>query len=136
MDISKIKTNPEAESKGAWVPFGGGTMFRIARIDNSEYVKMVSKALKTQKRAAKTGSLDDGFVLDVMNKAIAEHILLDWKNLTDDEKPLAYSKKECLRLMTDPFYKNLRDLVFETAQDESVFYQENVENDIKNSKRS
>jgi hypothetical protein len=115
MDLSKsFKTDSKARDEGVWVPLPGtddGTEIRVRSEDYAPYRRAITRIVERQQTtgrfSARQGSrIGDPVEFDVNRaKAIVEHLLLDWKGVTDGGQEIPYSKEEAERYLTDPdFY--------------------------------
>lgn len=107
--IRSIKTDSERESTGVVLTYPGTDVkCRIARSDNPEFVR----ARRRLRQEASDAFEDDGDLLeakarDIIAPIVAEHVLLGWENLTDDQgNPIEYSVAKATELLRD---RELRD---------------------------
>jgi len=113
--LSKFKTDDKLEEEGVWVPYGSGCEFLIARIGNRRFKEFMMKNGKPHMRRVTSGTLDSESADELMKEAIAETVLLGWKNLIgEDGKPIEYSKEACREaLEIEDFYKEIMALAQE-----------------------
>lgn len=118
--FSKLKTDENLENEGTWVDYESTFRVKIARIGCRRYKEYMMKAGKPHMRSLKRGEIDNDLADDILRKAIAETILLDWEGLYDDnDNPIPFSKENaltCLNESTD-FYLE----IFAMAQDRENF---------------
>jgi len=113
--ISSLKTDKLKEEEGGWVTFGADLMVKIARMDNINYLSCLRKLSKGHISQIRLN--DDPKTIDLIEsfrrKAMARHILLDWKNMEDDEgKTIQYSYEKALELFESipEFYRGVIEL--------------------------
>lgn len=132
MDIGKqFRTDRTKEAEGAWVPLMG-SKFLIARANNRAYRMALAKALKDNADAlnattAEADALDDRLLAEVM----AATILLDWKDVDLDGKPVKYSEEVAAKLMTE--MPDFCELIREHAQNIENFRVTQEDTEAKNS---
>jgi len=135
MDLKKeYGTNKKSEVDGVWEDFGGGTTVLIARIGNENYQKVFRRISKPYQNAIRRGTLGNDKAEDLLIQAMADCIVLDWKGLKEDDKPVKFSKEECVRVLKE--YKDFRDHVSELANSMEIFRQEMDAEAEKNLKKS
>lgn len=130
MDISKYKSNPKKEQEGVWVEVGDAS-FKIARMNNIAYRKLLAEKMKPHRAAVQANNLDMDVLIKIMAETVAETIILDWKNLTDDGVPVPYSKEKVIELMTNDAYKDLGEFLMKLAEDRNRFTDDQEQNDLK-----
>ena len=121
MDLNQLKTDQDKKNEGVWVEIDSSTELLIASNDSADYKRMLKKELRPYQKALQLGTLQDDIYEKVVVKCMANHILLDWKGLTDDGKPLKYSVDNAIKLLGDPQLKHFRDFISEQAMDQSLF---------------
>lgn len=135
MDLKKeYGTDKDKELAGVWEDFGGGCKVLIARIGNENYSKVFRRISKPYQNAIRRGTLGNEKAEDLLIQAMAESIVLDWKGMEEDGKPVKYSKEECMRVLKA--YKDFRDEISERAGSMELFKREMDAESEKNSKKS
>lgn len=88
-NISNLRTDGQQEVEGVWVETGvGDSAFRIARFNNPQYRAYVAKHTKPLQLAAGFGQpIDPEKLEEIVSNAIAETILLDWRDI-EEETPV------------------------------------------------
>lgn len=121
LDLKKeYATDKEKEIEGIWMEdFGEGVRIKIARIGNPEYQKKITKFQKPHRKAMRRGTLPDSVADTILNRAVADTIVLDWEGIAEDGKLVPYSFENCLRILNE--YKDFRDQVIEAASEMETF---------------
>lgn len=120
--ITRFKSTA-AETEGVWVDAGAGLRLKIARANNANFDKVLSRLTRPHLQRIRNGSFPDEDMKKLVWQATAETILLDWENLEDEEgNEVPYSPEKALELLTE--YKDFRDMVSSYAQDATLFKQE------------
>lgn len=132
MDLSDFKTNRKLEEEGTWVEVGNGTQLKLARLGNSAYRNHLKILMKPYKAMIRNNTLSDEVVEELLNKAIAKSVLLDWSGLEENGEPVPYSEERAYQILSDPSYKDFRELVVSLASDMEVYQQEELEESAKN----
>lgn len=131
-DLKRIKVDNEKIESGVWVDYVEDIQLCIANINNPAYKEARKKALKPHLRQMRLGKIESDQVLDILKPAVAKHVLLGWKNIEEDNKPLEYSSQKALELFKDPEMFTFFDFVLETASENEFFKQDMVEDGVKN----
>lgn len=137
MRISRFRTDATKENEGVWVPLGApddpdGFQLKIARLGNPAYEEMLRKIGKPYVRAIRMGTADPKVIADLQKKAMAKHVLKDWKGLQDDDgNPIPYSVEKAYELMST--LPDFFDLVYSLAQEQDLFRAQLQEDSAKNS---
>jgi len=128
-NINDFRTDEDKQIHGVWVDFGAGAAFKIASLENPEFVEAFRRETKPYTDLGREVPEDDQE--DIMVRLMAQHIILDWKNVYDDEEELSYSYENALRLVTE--IKWLRDRVIAEARKIANFKAEQREKTSGNS---
>ena len=131
MDIKKsFGTNSTLENEGVWIELGDGASIKVARVGNKENKAILKKLIAPHKMAARNDKLADEIWDKITVESIAATILLDWKGIEDDGKPLPYTKENATRLLTD--YKDFREQVASFSSELALFQSNSEAAAIKN----
>lgn len=126
----EYKFNEKAEIEGLWESLGAEAQILVAAWNNPNYEKAFIDLPKNVVRRMNRGKLTEKEDHDIMVKIIADTILLDWKNLTDEGKVIKYSKAAAIKMLDK--YSRFYRTVVEIAHDESRYQEEELEDEIKN----
>lgn len=150
MDFNKhFSTNLEAEKNGVWVNIGEGAEVLVARHQNSRHVEVIRRLTEPVKKLVRNNMLPEDQLEEIMLKAMAEAILLDWKGFTEEvpnpkydeavetsdanpktvKQPVPYSREKALEFLKN---KDFRAIVHEIATERESFRRQNVEDSTKN----
>lgn len=133
MKLSNVQNNLKTESEGVWVTYAGDLQVKLARIGSPAYEKLLRKLSKPHTRQLRDNSLDNDVAELMTQKAIARHILLDWKGVEDDAgKEVLYSEKKALEILTDPKYRDFYRDILAMAQERATFNKEDTTDASKN----
>lgn len=129
MDIfAAFATDEKKEVEGTWfdVP-GGDARIKVARSSNPVYAKEVVKAYEKFAKAPKNDQTEKQQDAEY-KRLLAQHILLDWENLTFKGKTLPYSVQNAEMLLA------IRDfrLFVQKCSDDFDAYRAEVEEDLGN----
>ena len=131
MDIRKVYgTNKKDEQEGKWEDFGEGLSVKIARMGNPNYSKKFREIAKPYQKSIRRGTLGEQKSEELLIQAMADTILLDWKGLEENGKPVKFTREEAIRVMTE--YPDFRDAVSEVAGAIETFKLEEDEAGRKN----
>lgn len=133
MKLSKFKIDHNVAEEGQWVDIGDGVELKIARMGNRKYNETIRRLSKPHKYQIDNDTLPQEISEEIMNKAVAECILLDWKGLEDDDgQPINYSRQKAFELLSDPDLAPFKRQVIGIAQTDETFRNEMVEDTVKN----
>lgn len=133
-DISELKIDNKAAEEGTWSqPLKGGLRLRIARWNNSRYNNFIRKHGRgaASGRSNPLAAEPEENFNDLMMRAAAETVLLDWENMVEGGQRLDYSSKEALRLFRT--YPEFFQIVLQMANDTDFFRTAVQEDDLGNS---
>lgn len=128
--LDLFKVNADAERDGVWYRVsdeakdGDPDMkvdfwVRVRRLGNSDYEQAMKKrALQEGRRMRHTG-LNLNKADEIQLNALANHVLVDWKNYYEDGKEIPYTPEKCRSvLLAAP---DLRRLIEDVATDVELF---------------
>lgn len=131
--FNKIRRLDEKkELDGVWVDFDDEIKFKVAKWENPLWtVKLLSLMKPYQQRLQRGKELEPDVYSGILNKVVAETILLDWSGLEEE-----YSVENALALLSDPALKHVKEHILEQSQNVNLFYQDRVEEGIEQAKKS
>jgi hypothetical protein len=110
MDFKKtFATNRTKELEGVWFPGPDGSSYLVARQGNKNFNKLMAEVAKPHRKLIEMGKADDELLTEITAEVVSRTILLDWKGVTDDGKPVAYSNEEAKRRLID--YPDFADMI-------------------------
>jgi len=117
----------KAESEGLWFDFAG-SQFKISSTSNPEYQKYVTKLQLPHRKKIAQGKLEPEIGVELIAKALAGHVLRDWKDVyTVDGKEVPFDVEIAkTAIMAN---EDLRDFILDTASDIANFRKE-VKKDV------
>lgn len=103
LDLDKLfSTSKRLEAQGAWHDLGDGAGLKVARINNPAYQQLERELRRRELARIKSGRLDEETHARLMIECLAHTVLLDWRGLEVDGKPLPpYTPEEGIKMMTD-----------------------------------
>lgn len=131
-DLEEFAADETKELEGVWVYFDVEETqgLLIAEAWNENFMKAFRKFPRGFQNRAHRGTLDTKTDRRVWHKLLAETILLDWKNISNEGKALKYDPKVAANMMSE--YKKFVKFVWDTASEESLYMKEQAEEDEKN----
>lgn len=130
--LSQTRSDKKKQNDGVWVPYESGIELLIARFGNTkydEYVRTEVDSMTTLLRRDLTAQETN----EIVKRATAKHILLDWKNVDDDDgKPLSYSPEVGLKILCDEEYRDLYRFISFTAANAQNYRVDALKADAKN----
>lgn len=133
-----VGTDLDKEEQGVWVDYYHGIRLKVARFENSQFLKEVKRITERDLKAARDGELTAEELLDVTIRATAKTVLLDWDNLEDPYtgEPVKYSSKKALEYFRDPALKDFLDDVIVIAKKRERYTKDLLRDAAKNSQAS
>lgn len=134
LDVFKqYAINLEAEVEGVWRTLHGAE-FLIARAGNREFNKALAESYRKHQKALEADDEKaDQLAAQIINEAIAEHIVKDWKNVGLKGKELPYSKDNVVKLLSMPELRDFREALLSLSEDVEAYRLQEEEAQTKNS---
>lgn len=111
MRITALKTDENLEQAGAWYTYPGSPdktkpmRLRIARIRNPAHRDGLRAEIVAAQSAHPNGDIPDLELREITIRAMAQHILLDWENIEDDDgNTITYSVANATALLKIPAF--------------------------------
>jgi hypothetical protein len=120
MKISDFLRDEEREEGGVWVEIAEGLEIKIAALGSVKFEQHLRRISKRHRVAARRGVLSEETAEDLMKQAMARHVVLDWRNLQDEDgSDVPYSEAAALEYLRSSrkFFRLVRDI----ATDEATF---------------
>lgn len=119
MKLSSFVTDTSLEQEGVWVDIGDGAEIRVARAGNPEHEALLRKLRKPHEKRFRSGEIPPDLAKSIAVEAMARHILLDWRGITEDDgTPIPYSYENAKRLLG---LRDFREMVAEIAMEAETF---------------
>jgi len=116
--------NNDGTNNGVWVEFNGGE-FLIAHTSSLKFQREFSKLQQPHIKKIERGTLDPKITTDILCKAMARALLLDWKNVGSNDAPVEYTQDLAYKvLVSNP---ELREFVQDTSLNIDNFKREVTE---------
>jgi hypothetical protein len=133
MDLKKTFGYDKAKAAdGVWVDLGNDTTIKIAKLGTNQYQLALMRHTRKHQAQLRSGYVDPELAADITANTLADAILLDWKNMMEDDKIIPYSRANAYRLLKE--YADFRTLVEQYANDRDLFQDTlDLEADSKNS---
>lgn len=132
MELANIRVNPKAIEQGAWVkdiPGLGDIALKVRGTRNADYERRTSElvsALSQQERR------DPEVQAEIARRLLVETVLIDWRGMTENGKPVAYDRALAEKLLTEPEYRDFADGVAWAAAMVGRIGEEEVKASAKN----
>lgn len=107
--LSSLLTDPVKEREGVWATISGGLEVLVARVSSPAYRSYCRERLSSLSKLGKQKDYDEK-AEEILKKAAAMFLLLDWKDLTDDQgSPIPYSweRAEEIFVKSDDIYREV-----------------------------
>ena len=134
MELKDFKTDKVKEKEGVWEDLGDGCSMLIARYGNPAMIRAYRKYPRMIRRRLENGDVADDKSAKIMAGVMADTILLEWKGLKEDGKNVPYNKENCVRILVE--YPDVREMVFEIANEAKLYHDDDVGSTAKNSQPS
>ena len=114
------------DTEGRWVNHPSGARLRIARAGNSRYLKATDRFEAPFRRDIQRGKLQSTDQLDILCKAMAQAMLLDWEGVTDaDKNEIPYSRETAFQALR--YDLSFRNFVMDIATEDERERTESME---------
>lgn len=114
MDLKITPVDKNAEQEGVWRTYRGVDLL-IARGNNIAFKSAFRKLTKPFQREIERNIISERDSENILAEALADGVLLDWKNFVINNKEVPYTKQNAKQLLiNDP---DCRDFVQEVAND-------------------
>jgi len=131
-NIESIKTDLQKEVEGVWVNFVGIDLL-IARARNSKYQEVLKKLVNPVRKDIREDKLEIEDFNKILDEVRAKTVLLDWKNLQDDEgKDIPYSSEMALKFFRDPELKDFYKFVIAVSENADQYLKNLIKDSEKN----
>lgn len=119
-NFARFRTDEAAENEGVWFEVGEGFEIKVARLGNRKHAETYARLTSTPavRGVVADKKLTDEQAIRIMVEAMADAILIDWKNLEEDGNPIPFSREKALELLD---VKDFRALVHDFASQQSNF---------------
>jgi hypothetical protein len=135
MDFGKhYDTDKEAEQNGVEVALAEGCTIIVARANNRKFKEEMRRLMKPHARQDARGTFDPVLRDNLTRQAVAKFVLLGWKGIELDGKPLKYSPENAEMLMKRS--EDFENDVIDAATMMETFRAEALEEGAKNSEAS
>ena len=133
--LSAIKADMRKVEEGRWETYSAGIQLRIASTSSIAYRRARNDILKPYMRGTRSRAIDPDRVIELLKPAVARYLLLDWRNIEDDNgKAIKYSPEKAMEFFDDPALKDFYEFVLEVAGETDLYRQQAVADEAKNSK--
>lgn len=131
--LSRYRLDKDKSVEGVWVKFGDGIEVRIARMYNPEFNNYYAKISEPQLNRIRRKTADRETKIELMKNSVAHCIIMDWKNMEDDNgKTIKYSPEKALEIISDPANVIFYDFVLDVSASFQLFFEQQKEDAAKN----
>lgn len=110
MDIfSTFAVDTKREDEGTWVTIGDAEI-RLGRIGSTRYRSELARRLETRPEGSPERER-------AIVELFADCVLLGWRNLSYQGKPMEYTRENAIRLLDDPQLREFREWIVRQATD-------------------
>lgn len=133
MKLNRIRQDLDKASKGVWLPYVEDVELLIGSTSQQKYQNYIRRATKPYQNLIRRDQMPDDKAREIMVRGAARYLLLDWKNLqNDDGSPLPYSEDAAYAILIDQRFQDLWRFVSDMANENAVFAEKLEEEDRKN----
>lgn len=131
--LQTVKENKQREAKGVWVAYEIGIEFKVARMGNPKFQAKVRELSAPHIKQIRNGELPQAKMEAIQMEAVAETILVGWRNIEDDDgKALRYSVKRAKEILADEELRDIYDFILSEAGNQANYAVEVAEESVKN----
>lgn len=100
MNLNELKTDKTLESEGVWVEdVFPGVKVKLRAASYRPFAQYIEKKQKPYKLLGKEPSLDE--MNEIVAEGMAEHLVLDWSGVEDDNGTIEFSKAVAKKVFLD-----------------------------------
>lgn len=135
--LERYRTDKSLEEDGTWVDYSDGLMVCVRRLNSAKSKEVRRKLEKPYSKAFRGQDMPESLQEELLNKQLAEAIVVDWKGVPNPDKPeemLPCTRENVLRMVTD--FPDFRDDILAAAMERATFQKEEIKAAEKNSKSS
>ncbi len=126
MDLKKQALDLDKTENGVWIEIDEKTSVLIARYGSPTFNKRMSELGKPYKYALAHGTLSEKKSNSILNKVIAETILLGWSGLASSGVDLVYSRETAIEILSDPENEDFKQFILEASKEAANFRQKEL----------
>lgn len=137
--FNRYGTDPSLEEEGVKVDFGDGLKIQVRRLNSKHSRETRRKLEKPYTAQFRNRDMPDSLQEQLLNKQIAESIVVNWEGVPDPDKPdkeLQCTPENVLKMVSDPRFKDFRDDILTAALERTTFEKTAREDAAKNSQSS
>lgn len=125
MELNNYLRDYNLLENGTWIDVGDDSSLLIASMDSDNFRQCLNDMMNHYgKEQLENDPEKDA---EVLGEALAQTVLLDWKNLTLNGKPVEYSVEAATQILNNPRLKDFRIFVITKAQNIANFRGESLE---------
>lgn len=127
LDLDKVEGGRECKHPS-------GVVCVIANIHSRPYREAREAALKPFVREIRSGAMTNEQISEKIKPVVAKHLLLGWKNLTDEAgNEIPYSPEKASQYFNDPAFAAFYAWVLDEAGETAAYHEQVMEDGVKNS---
>lgn len=133
MDLNLFAKDPNKAEEGEWFQYdrSPGIEVKIASIESKEYERASERMRAAQARGSRAGlSAKQG--RQIMMRCTADHLVKDWRGLTDGGSELPFSPDACYQIISDERYVDFYAWILNQATEIANFAEEELGEAEKN----
>lgn len=112
MKLSQLRSEFVDEGTMVDLPDWPGVRVSVRASDHPEYQNALTVGFERKRRASK----DPNVRAEIVNRAIAKHLLFGWEGITDDDdKPIEFDRATVVEWAKDRAYRRFFDAVLGAA---------------------
>lgn len=121
MRITDLMVDETAIADGVWFEVTEDFAIKVRSLECKEFAEMFKRLMKPYENLKRQGrDVPEDKALDIIQRCVAETILLDWRGLLDaKDKPIPYSKEKAHELIKTA--RDFADIVTAAARERANF---------------
>lgn len=120
----KVDNSRKKQEKGVWTTFGG-SQFLVAHSSALKFQRILTRLQAPHRRKIERGNLDPAVSKEILCQAMAEGLILDWKDVIDSQNNVVpFSTEMAAQALANNY--DLRDYLQEFSIDLENFRQEEI----------
>lgn len=118
-----VDQSTKKQTEGTWTKFGD-SKFKVASSSSTKFQRALNRLQAPYRKKIDKGTLDPKISKDLLCEAMADALIVDWKDVVSAEGPVEYSPEVAKRALMNN--DDLREFLLEYSQDIQNFRDEEV----------
>lgn len=120
-----VDNSTKKQTDGVWTPEFNGSKFKVASTTSTKFQRILNRLQAPHRKKIEKGSLDPKISKEILCQAMAEGLLLDWKDVVDGQgQNVPFDPEIAFKALMNN--DDLKDYLSEFSQDLENFRTEQI----------